>query len=195
MNLRSSLLSVVGLGLAVTLLSGCWIVSVHPLYTDDTLAYDERLVGIWNADGATLVVLAAGDKKYGVQYTDTSPPIRKTTLLEAQLVKLGDQLYLDVYPSPEVDAGDEAAHRIAVHSFWRVSLDADKLNLTPIDSDWLDKQLEKDAATIRTAPLRRATLLTASTAELQEFIRRYDKQAFQPNEEAAWHRQPATKKD
>ncbi len=193
MNLRSSVLSLIGAGLAVTLLSGCWIVSVHPLYTNDTLTYDERLVGIWNAEDTTLVVLAAGDRKYGVQYIDTKHP-RHTTLLEAQLVKLGDQLYLDVYPSPEVDAGDET-HRIAVHSFWKVSLDGDKLILTPINSDWLDKQLEKDAATIRTAPLQRATLLTASTAELQEFVRRYDKQAFLVNEEAVWRRQPAGGKD
>jgi len=186
MKSRPSLLLVTGALLCGVLLSGCWIISYQPLFSDDTLTYDESLLGTWKNEDATAVFMPAGDKKYGIQYTEDS----KTSLLEARLVKLGEQRYLDVYPPR--DTGATAVHRVDAHSFWKVSLEGDKLRLTLMDFDWLHALLEKDPKAISAARVDKdLILLTASSAELQEFVRRHSEQAFKTAEGNVWQRQPA----
>ncbi|MGH9556962.1 MAG: hypothetical protein ACRD2Y_14175, partial [Terriglobales bacterium] len=151
--------------LAGLLLSGCWTVSLHPLFSDDTLTYDERLLGAWKNDDATAVFTPAGDGKYRIQYTDNA----RTSLLEARLVKLGEQRYLDVYPPPQDDGDVADVHRVPAHSLWKVSLEGDALRLTLMDFDWLRELLEKDPKAISSARVDKDfILLTAPTAELQQ---------------------------
>jgi hypothetical protein len=190
MKPRPSLLLVTGALLCGVLLSGCWTISLQPLFSDDTLTYDEGLLGTWKNEDATAVFMQAADKKYGIQYTEDS----KTSLLEARLVKLGEQRYLDVHPPPKGDTDVTAVHRVDAHSFWKVSLEGDKLRLTLMDFDWLRDLLEKDPKAISAVRVDKdLILLTASSAELQQFVRRHSEQAFKTREGGVWQRQPAGK--
>jgi hypothetical protein len=63
---------------------------------------------------------------------------------------------------------------------WRLWLDGDTLRLAGLDGDWLGKMIDKKEITI--AHLRRdgEVILTASTTELQQLVRRFaeDQEAF-----------------
>ncbi|MGH9602014.1 MAG: hypothetical protein ACRD24_06450 [Terriglobales bacterium] len=188
----ASILLVAGVLLAGGLLSGCWTVSLHPLFTDDTLTYDERLLGTWKNEDATAVFTPAGDGKYRIQYTENA----KTSLLDARLVKLEEQRYLDVDPPPQDDGDVADVHRVPAHSFWKVSWEGDALRLTLMDFDWLRELLEKDPKAISSARVDKDfILLTASTSELQQFVRSHAPQAFKEKEGGVWQREPPPKKD
>ena len=107
MKSRAPIMLIGGLLLAGWLLSGCWTLSLHPLYTDSTLTFDERLIGIWKSEGATAVFIQAGEKGYRIQYLEKD----KSSLLEARLVQLGEQRYLDVYTPPS-EEDVTTVHRI-----------------------------------------------------------------------------------
>ena len=193
MKPRPSLLLVASALFTGLLLSGCWTLSLRPLFSDDTLTYDERLLGTWENDDATATFTQASDGKYRIQYTEDN----RTSALEAGLLKLGEERYLDVYPPFQEHSDVTDVHRIPAHSFWKVSLEGNKLRLIPLDYDWLHALLEREPKAIRATRVDKdLILLTASSVELQEFVRRHGEQAFKATEDNVWQRKPApVKKD
>ncbi|MGH9509792.1 MAG: hypothetical protein ACRD2M_07645 [Terriglobales bacterium] len=118
-----------------------------------------------------------------------------TSDLEACLVKLGEQRYLDVYSRPKDDFDAAQAHHIPAHSFWKLSLEGDQMRLTQPDFTWLHELLQKDPKAVRaTLADKDLILLTAPTEELQQFVRRHGDQLFNGEGESVFQRQPAAEK-
>ncbi len=137
-------------GVAV-LLAGCVpVFSVHPLYTKETITFEEKLLGTWLIDPndtwefARLEESAAGylpvdlreqaAKCYRVNLTEK----RGTGSLVACLVRLQDRLFLDFMPSKfpggeqnleSVDSGLNAMFFLRLHTFVRVSFSGDQLKI------------------------------------------------------------------
>lgn len=197
MQSRAPILLVGGLFLAVWLLSGCWTLSLHPLCSADTMTFDKRLVGTWKNGRDTAEFAPAGGNKYRIHYTAVSDGKYFPSYindLEACLVKLGDQNYLDVYPPAEGGEDAIGAHQLSTHSLWQVSLDGDKLFLRPVDFDWLKNMMKEDPKTIGATQVDDdVILLIASTAELQEFVRRHSSHAFKAGDVEPWQHLPAAK--
>ncbi len=173
------------LGIAV-LLAGC-VPSLHPLYTEKDLVSESRLLGTWVAgegtEGETWVFKQAKEKVYDLTITYQGEPAE----FEAHLVRLGGATFMDTYPSNlsgKFKNDYVYFHLIPSHNFWRISVREDVLLAEMLSPDWLDGLLEKDDTAVAHESVDGETVLTASTAVLQKFLRKYadSEDAFEPVE-------------
>jgi hypothetical protein len=159
---------VVGAALAV---AGC-IPSLQPLYTDRTTTFEPALVGVWEQESAESPWAFARKETniYGLTYTDKQG---KPGQFEARLVKLGDKYFLDLFPEDpqQVENAYYKFHLLRVHTFLKVSLNGSAMRLAGMDPGWLNRQLNADPAIVRHATVNEMIVLTASSEELQKFVR------------------------
>ena len=164
----------------VLLIGGC-VPSLHPLYTEKDVVFDPALVGVWvggERDSQTWRFEKSKNKSYAVTY---SPQKEEPAKFEGHLVRLNNVLFMDLLPQ-ELDAGNDfyKLHFVRSHTFVRVSFENEALVLAGLSPDWLKKRIEEGKVSIRHEEAEGGILLTASTEELQEFVRMYanDSEAF-----------------
>lgn len=181
-------LRILFVGVLILLFLGCPVRSIFPLFADKDMVFMPGLVGTWanteenalmDTGEDTLSIKKAGEQNY---YTVVWPVGKsgdevKTHTYFAYLGRLGDFWFLDSYQQIREDEED---HVIPAHMFHRLWLDGDTLRLATLDGDWLKEMIDKKEIDI--AHLRRGdeVLLTASTPELQQLLRRFaeDREAF-----------------
>jgi hypothetical protein len=172
----------------LALVAGCYTLSVHPLYTEDDIVFDTRLIGVWGApdesnetwtfeksggDAYRLVLRNEGiEELEGEKYqlvTEIDPV--KDGIFEIHLVKLGEYLFFDVYPEePEIGNEYFKAHVIPAHSFARVKIAEDSFSLAFFDTQWLENGIKEGRIFIDHTKRDDMVVLTANTADLQKFI-------------------------
>ena len=154
---------------------GCFVQSLHPLYTDTTMAFDPELVGTWVAQDDEEFVFTMIDTTRGV-YTLLCDESGATARFEAVLVELGSETFLDIYPDePDNDNSFYLDHLLRVHNILRVQRDADTLWVADFDAEWLETTIAKKKLSIAHVALDGAVLLTATTPDLQAFVKKYAK--------------------
>lgn len=191
------------------LAAGCVpVVSLHPLFTKDSLVFEERLLGTWidhaerpqvtwefarleESAAERLPELLRGEigKCYRLNLADHKD---QRGSFVACLVKLHDKLFLDVlpdrFPSGEQDAEQmklayNAFFFVPVHTFVRVSAVGDPLQLRLTDAEGFGKLLEAEPKAVKYDTIDDRPVLTASTRELQAFLAKYaDDERLFPNE-------------
>jgi hypothetical protein len=111
--------------------SGCLVLSVNPVYDDDSIGWDPNLLGKWhNADDNVTVEIQRGEwRSYKVHYEH---PI-ETGDLTAYLTSVGDERYIDVMPARGADRG---SFLIPIHAVLRIRVQGDRLEVTPLSYDW-----------------------------------------------------------
>jgi hypothetical protein len=170
------------------LLGGCVpIVSLHPLASPDTLVFDQRLIGVWLEDpGPTSTLSDAnalpdalegeGDKVYRLDFRDEEG--HKGAFL-ACLVKLGDKLFLDVFPrtfpsgeaeAEKTDLPYNALFFVRAHTFIRVNEIGSQLKMRLTDDEAFKKLIEGEPNAIEFTSVDDNPVLTASTKALQAFV-------------------------
>ena len=183
MNGKSILLFVFGV-----LLTGC-VPSLHPLYTDKEVVYDPKLIGVWaddpnSSDSGIWEFRPAEPNSYTMIYTDEK---KKVGSFKVHLVKLDKMLFLDIYPDndPNLEKLSPfyAIHLIAAHTFMKVDQIEPTLKLRMMDVDKFTRRIEKDPHLVKHEIVKDGEakiVLTASTKELQEFMRKHagDKDVF-----------------
>jgi hypothetical protein len=165
------------------ILGGCIpVMSLHPLFTEKDLAFDEKLLGTWvDANETTWQFSDANkpEKAYKLIFTDKEG--KKGTFV-AHLVKLDNRLFLDVYPSePPWDEKDpnkvEWLHNtfffIPVHTFIKVNGIEPQLKLQLTDDEEFKKLLKEDPNAVEHTSIEDRLVLTAPTKELQAFVLKY----------------------
>jgi hypothetical protein len=180
---RTSLtMAAAGLAVAGLMLVGC-VHSLNPLYTEEDLVFEPKLVGVW-ADGEDSkerwTFERAGEKSYKVIYEDDGDRGE----FVVHLLRLGEHLYLDFFPDKEKLEKSEGNdlykfHWLPVHTFARIYQVEPELAMAFMDPDWLAKRVKEDAGAI--AHVRRddeQIILTASTKALQDFVRKHAGEAF-----------------
>ena len=154
-------------------LGGC-VPSLHPLFTENELIFDANLVGVWSpTDSNETWEFKPGGKGYECIYVDNNSKIGR---FDAGLGKLQNNMFLDIYPKELnlTENGFYKMHFLAAHSFIRVYLTKDLLELRAMNPENLDKLLKSDPNIIKHERLGGDSIvLTASTKELQEFMLRY----------------------
>jgi hypothetical protein len=126
---------------ALLLLPACWTFSLEPLFdgpSDPDLIFDQNLVGAWGdiAEGCQWAPTVQANAR---AYDMTMSPgagckgDEKTERFLAYLGKLDNHRFLDVEPNGR----DTCSLCLGVHTFALLSLDNDKLVVTPLDGDWL----------------------------------------------------------
>jgi hypothetical protein len=103
-------------------------------------------------------------------YSDSGGP----RVFAAGLGRLGGALFLDITADP-LNSGPPHLRDLMmpVHWFWRVSLEGDRLSVTPLNEDWLGQMIDSGRVTIAHETQDGRILLTASTGELQRLVAQY----------------------
>ncbi|MEK7675438.1 MAG: hypothetical protein AAB676_06360 [Verrucomicrobiota bacterium] len=102
----------------------------------------------------------------------------KDIVFEAHLLKLDNTLFLDLYPHQSIldSIGDNYyASLVPTHLFLKVRQIKPTLQLAALNDRWLDGFLAKHPRAIKHERINKVLVLTASTKELQRFVRRHSK--------------------
>ncbi len=180
------------------LMAGCVpIVSLNPLFTKETIVFDEKLLGTWiedsNNPGAawewefarfeqsatkTLPEELQGEFKRIYRLTLTNK-LGPKWVLAACMVKLGNRRFLDVFPDqfPMGQSDAEKAYNglflLRSHTFLRVDAIGDQLKLGITLDGEFKKLLEAEPQAMAHTMRERGPILTGSTKELQAFVMKY----------------------
>lgn len=163
---------------AAFLFNAC-IPSLNPFCSDKDLVVDNRLVGKWQEQGEkdnpSVWEFDGADKKiYTLTLTEKKDNKDKKGKFKARLFKLKEHSFLDLIPS-ECEFAEDQADLVAFsvfpgHLLLRVHLSESELKVAGVDYDWLSKHLEKNPTALAHHQEDDRLILTASTADLQQFV-------------------------
>ena len=168
--------------------TGC-VGSLHPVYTEADLAFDPALVGSWadstSDDRATIT--PSGKNAYHIALTDKDGTTRYT----GHLARVNGRLVLDLLPDtrdlPMTSAYSDALQPI--HTFVYVELTAARLGLTTLNADSLAEYLRRRPKAIAHAIVENErVLLTASTRDVQAFLKTYTRRPNVMTDLSVWIR-------
>lgn len=161
--------SLAWLGVTLLLL-GC-IPSLHPLYTEEDLIFDPALVGSWiNEDTReSWTFTKTSEKQYKVVYVE---PERGSAEFEGRLLKSGESVFLDLYPSDPKIEGNEfyKIHFVPVHTFMLIRQIEPELKMAALHIDWIRGYLRDNPAAVKHERVENDILFTAQPKELQAFL-------------------------
>ncbi len=185
---------------ALFMFSGCIVTSINPLYTKDTVVFEEKLLGTWkdigehddemwrftkhkgNDPAYDLMIIqdyhmrGIDKMHYSIEGRQNDFAVKSEGISRfvAVLIRLDGQLYLDMYP--EVQEGGHVwyyLHTIPVHSFMKIDLEGDSLKLSFLNIDYLGKKIDngEDIGVEYVVPQEeKYMILTSPTEKLQEFM-------------------------
>jgi len=163
-NLKSAM--VIGL---LMVAAGC-IRSLHPIYTDEDLVFEQSLIGVWADDESSEVwdFSTEGTNSYKLVYTDDSG---KKGTFSAHLLRINGFLFIDFFPKkPELEENDfYEGHLLSVHTFVYLKQIEPTLQMSFASSDWLKDLLKEDPGAIGHEIIDSEIILTAQTEKLQAF--------------------------
>jgi hypothetical protein len=184
--------------LAVLMVGCVPIISLHPLFTKEIIAFEEKLLGTWVEDSDKPQVTwefarleAGAAERLPADLRDQIQKCYRVTVIDDKgqkgsfagcLVKLQDRLFLDVLPD-KFPGGEQDPEKMKlaynafffmpVHSFVRVNSIGEQLKIRLTDDDGFKKLLEAEPKAVKYDMIDERPVLTASTAELQTFIAKY----------------------
>jgi hypothetical protein len=192
----------------LSLISGCTVLSFYPLYTDDVLIRNDKIIGKWETieggfgSSDTLVwEIIFNDKKwikkhnnpfdrgsreepnkfaYSLFLYNAANPERKTEF-QMHIVELDGKSYIDFFPEQwDADNTILGFHLMGVHTFAKVNIENDSIVINWFDSEWFANKLENNKIHIKHEKNSANILLTAKPKELQKFVSKYsaDEDAF-----------------
>jgi hypothetical protein len=164
-------------------LLGCCVPSLHPLYTDKELVFDEKLLGSWGESNQTwefkkgekeksydLITDEKGKKGeftvYLVKIQDTSKADKEKKSARQTL------LFLDLYPKePNLETTDfYKFHLLPVHTFLKIERVGTTLKIQAMNPEKLQEMLKDRPDLIKHEVVEDRIVLTASTKQLQKFM-------------------------
>jgi hypothetical protein len=175
--------------LALMTLSGCLVSSLHPFFKQKDKFFDPEMVGYWMDGDSCIWTIQPNmyaDYFMGPEKRDSSYQITyyeeedKPGLFIGTLFQIKGVNYVDFYPEPnEEHCVNEFAcwHHFPTHTLARVQYNKDSIMLYWFAEELLTDLFEENRIRIKheTIELPNLTrhLLTASTSELQKFIKKY----------------------
>ena len=183
------------------ILGGCIpVISLHPLFTEEALVFEEKLLGTWvddpNSPETTWEFQHAVDSPDKDREWPWEPPHEiqeKTYILifsneEGQKVSFFagmstgfERFFLNVFPSqfpcaqqdPNQDWELNSFFFIGGHSFIIIDSIEPELKMRWITNDAIKELLEEDPNAVKHELVEDRVILTASTKELQAFVLKY----------------------
>lgn len=154
-------------------LVGC-IPSLYPIYTERDVVMRREIVGRWtNGDNSQSWTFSPGEgNAYELVFVDKEGRDANFT---AHLTEISEVLFMDLYPkrSSEVDPGFYNLHLVSVHTFFRVGLSEEKLNLSFLDPQWLKRLDQENRGSFLHVRHDNSVVLTANTARLRGFVAKH----------------------
>ena len=183
--------------LLAALLGGCVpVMSLHPLYTEKDLVFEEKLLGTWGDDPNDPEITwdfqrsdmskKGAEKTYNLTLTliakEDNEEDKKAGSFDVHLVKLKDRFFLDIYPNKfpceeqdweKMEWPYNAFFAVSVHTFIKVDSFEPHLRMRLTDDEDMNKLLEENPGAVEHASIEDTLVLTASTKELQAFVLKY----------------------
>ncbi len=156
-----------GIVLSLILFAGCPARFLQPLFTDQQLTFEPGIVGAWSdaAEGTTYYFHQREGKKYAIILCG---PEGDTARYVGSLGRLDGKRYLDTYP----DSGPDDFHFLPIHIFSALSLRGDTMTMATVNSRHIQRLIESKKISVPHSMSDGEVILTGSTAELQQLIRR-----------------------
>ena len=176
-------------------LSSC-LTTLHPIFTEKDLAYDPKLIGVWNTEnegkkGKVMISNLASEKSvelpgnisaikqkgYFIIYQDENGKVSDQYI--AFLARIGKHLYFDYYPAEKKEDRklDEffGVHFVRMHTSYRVEILKDgSFELSQLDGSYVKSLIdEKKIRISHETDADDNTVITASTKELQQYLLKY----------------------
>ena len=159
---------VVAFVMAAVLSQGCVVVSLHPAYDDETIAWEEGLIGHWrDAEDNVEVTITRGEwRSYRVHYKH---PVEEADFT-GRLTIIGDSHFLDLMPPKGLDYG---AVLVPAHLIVKISRAGDRWRVSALDYDGLRAAIKRGQfpAGLATFDQRQNVVLTSSTTSLRAWLR------------------------
>ncbi len=172
------------------LLGGCIpVMSLHPLFTEENLVFEEKLLGTWVDDPNSPETTwefrrfdepgEANEIAYKLLFSDNEG--QKGSFI-AHLVKLDNKLFLDAYPSEvpwepkdpnQVQWLYNTLFLIPAHTFLKIDSIEPQLKMHWTTEDKMEEMLKENPDAVKHTSVEDRLVLTASTKELQAFVLKY----------------------
>ena len=181
--------------LLLIFLSSC-LTTLHPIFTEKDLAYDPKLIGVWNTEnegkkGKVIIsnlasensvelpgnISAIKQQGYFIIYQDENGKISDQYI--AFLARIGKHLYFDYFPADKKEDRklDEffGVHFVRMHTSYRVEILKDgSFELSQLDGSYVKSLIdEKKIRISHETDADDNTVITASTKELQQYLLKY----------------------
>ena len=170
--MKTKMLGILAAGAA--LLTGCLVTSVYPFYLEKDVVFDPALLGTWQKAGQTDEHWKF-ERDQGNGYRLTVESGGKPSEAVGHLFKLQGQRFLDLCASDWKE--DIQPAPVPSHLLARVEQITPTVKMAFLDYDWLSKLLAADPQALRhiviktgERPEDHRLVLTADTAELQQFV-------------------------
>jgi hypothetical protein len=154
------------------LLTGCWMQSLHPIYTDDTVVFEESLVGNWTDDeGGGLRFERHGTQAYRLTFRPSDTEDRPIEL-EAHVTRINDRLFLDAVQTGIDDDVEELVgpHVVPVHWIFLLELRGERLLLSEPSMHRIKTMLQESPELVGHTLVDGRLILTDETAALRRFL-------------------------
>ena len=190
---------IVGFAFLLIFLSSC-LTTLHPIFTEKDLAYDPKLIGVWNTEnegkkGKVIIsnlatenslelpgnISAIKQQGYFIIYKDENGKTSDQYI--AFLARIGKHLYFDYYPADKKEDRklDEffGVHFVKMHTSYRVEILKDgSFELSQLDGSYVKSLIdEKKIRISHETDADDNTIITASTKELQQYLLKYGDEA------------------
>jgi hypothetical protein len=166
------------------LLGGCVpVLSLHSLYTEKEVTFDEKLLGTWVQDNneSTWEFKRADEPNNAYKLIFSDKEDQKGSFV-AHLVKLKNKLFLDLYPAElpwnedepnNMDWAYNSLFLVPAHTFLKIHSIEPELKLGWITDDVMKELLKENPNAVKHMLVDDRVVLTASTKELQAFALKY----------------------
>ena len=156
--------------------SGCLVVALQPAYDDQSLVFDEALLGQWeNSEDGDRATIERGEWR---SYKITFGGRMATRSFQGNLTKIATTTILDV---TEMRGADPGPYLEPVHGLVRVSIEHDTMTAALLDYDWFMRAMARRSLGPIAAAIddRRNAVITSSTSDMRRWLMRAPPEAFQ----------------
>ncbi len=157
--------------LALLILPACIVRSVHAWVKDDSIVFEEDLLGGWtgaSGDGNTVAMtfVRGADNNYIVQYSDKD----SHGIFEGKLAKFGTDYYMDFRPK-EMAEGVDGMLLFPMHTVARLEIGPGQLSLCLLNYDALKSAAKLDRLRdLKYAWEEDELIITSNSSDLERFL-------------------------
>lgn len=156
----------IAVALAVALSSGCIVASLHPVYDDKSIVFEEALLGRWeNLESQLAVTIERGEwRSYQLSYTDRFG----TTRFTGHLVRAGGTRFLNIRPE---DGAERPAFLVVTNGVLELQVEPSRVRVREPDYGVVLSRLNAGKLGLDAAlDLKQNVIITAPTAKLRAWL-------------------------
>ena len=152
--------------LSLLMSSGCLVSSLHPVYEDDSIVFDESLIGAWeDRESEISVSVSRGEwRSYQIAFTDRFG----TTRFVGHLTAIGAVRFLNVLPH---DGLEKPAFIVATNGFMQIEVEAARVRVRELDyAAVLERAGSRKLGVDAAADVKQNVLITASSPKVRTWL-------------------------